>query len=141
MTQLQIRKPAEGEAAAVAARGEPNISAQTVREWLDDPAIDIRVAFDAEEPACYGDMMVAPDGTRVHLDLREHPDHQGSAAVLLDTLEAAAAERGATVCRAYGDRAETSYVVQRESRSIVRPRRHPSRRASRFVIERRARSG
>ena len=125
MTQLQIRKPSEDEAEAVAAlvnahslavRGEPNITAQTVREWLDDPAIDIRVAFDDEEPACYGDMMVAPDGTRVHLDVREHPDHQGSATVLLDTFEAAAAERGATVCRAYSDRAETAYVDQLESR-------------------------
>ena len=128
MTQLLVRRPSEDEAEAVAAlvnahslavRGEPNITAQTVREWLDDPAIDIRAAFDDEEPACYGDMMVAPDGTRVHLDVREHPDHQGSATVLLDTFEAAAAERGATVCRAYSDRAETSYVVQLESRGYT----------------------
>ncbi len=125
MTDFLVRKPSEDEAAAVAVlvnahslavRGEPNITAETVREWLVDPAIDIRVAEREERFACYGDMMVAPDGTRVHLDIREHPDHPGAAAVLLDEFETAAAERGATVCRAYSDRAETSYVEQLEAR-------------------------
>jgi mycothiol synthase len=125
VTRLLVRKPGEDEAEAVAAlvnahsiavRGEPDITAQTVREWLDDPAIDLRVAFAAEGPACYGDMMMAPDGTRGHLDVREHPDHPGSAGVLLDAFEGAAEERGATVCRAYSDRAETSYVGQLEAR-------------------------
>jgi len=125
VTELRVRKPAADEANAVAAlvnahaiavRGEPNITPETVREWLTDPAIDIRVAERSGELACYGDMMFAPDGLRAHLDLREHPDHEGSSAVLLDVLEAAAAERGATVCRAYSDRAETSYVGLLESR-------------------------
>ncbi len=125
MTELRIREPSEDEAAAVAAlvnahsiavRGEPNITSDTVRDWLVDPAIDIRVAEKAGELACYGDLTVAPDGLRVHLDVREHPDHPKSAAVLLDALEAMAVERGATTCRAYSDRAETSYVTELELR-------------------------
>jgi ribosomal protein S18 acetylase RimI-like enzyme len=125
VTELRVRKPSADEADVVAAlvnahaiavRGEPNITPETVREWLSDPAIDIRVAERAGELACYGDMMFAPDGARAHLDLREHPEHEGSAVVLLDAFEAAAAERGATICRAYSDRAETSYVDLLEAR-------------------------
>lgn len=125
MTGLLVHTPSEDEAAAVAAlvnahsiagRGEPNITTETVCDWLGDPTIDLRVAESAGELACYGDMMIAPDGTRAHLDVREHPDYPGAAAALLDALEAAAAERGATVCRAYSDRAETSYVAQLEAR-------------------------
>jgi ribosomal protein S18 acetylase RimI-like enzyme len=125
VTGFRVRKPSADESDTVAAlinahslaiRGEPDITPETVHEWLADPMIDIRVAERADELACYGDMMFAPDGTRAHLDLREHPDHHGSAAVLLDAFEAAAAERGATICRAYGDRAETSYVGLLEAR-------------------------
>ena len=125
---LLVRKPSEGEAEAVAAlvnahsiaaRGEPNITPETVVDWLADPAIDIRVADRGGELACYGDMMLAPDGTRAHLDIREHPDHPGAAEVLLNEFEVAAAERGATVCRAYSDRAETSYVEQLEARGYT----------------------
>jgi len=128
VTDFLVRKPSEGEAAAVAdlvnahslaVRGEPNITAETVREWLVDPAIDIRVAEWEGKLACYGDLMVAPDGKRIHLDVREHPDYPGAAAVLLDALEAAAAECGASVCRAYSDRAETSYVEQLEARGYA----------------------
>jgi len=63
VTGLLVRRPSDGEADAVAAlvnahsivvRGEPDITAETVREWLDDPVIDLRAAFDDEEPACYG---------------------------------------------------------------------------------------
>ncbi len=124
MARLVVRKPSESEAAAVAdlvnahslaVHGEPNISAETVRDWLTDPAIDMRVAESDGELACYGDM-VAPGGTRVHMDVREHPAHPGSSAVLLDAFEAAAAGRGINVCRAYSDRAETSYVDQLEAR-------------------------
>lgn len=125
MTDLLVVKPTEADAEAIAAlvnahssavHGEPSITPETVREWLGDPAIDIRVAYDAEAPACYGDMMLAPDGARAHLDIREHPDYKGSAAVVLDAFEAAAADRGASVVRAYSDRGETSYVDQLESR-------------------------
>ena len=132
MTRLLVRTPSAAEAEAVAAlvnahsealHGEPNISAQTVGDWLTDPTIDIRVAESAGALACYGDMMVAPKGQRVHLDIREHPDHPGSATLLLDAFEAAAVERGAKISRAYSDRAEDSYVGQLEARGYT-PIRH-----------------
>lgn len=101
---------------SVAVHGEPDITAETVHEWLIDPAVDLRVAEAGGDLACYGDMMLAPDGTRAHVDVREHPDHPGSASTLLATFEATAVDRGATMCRAYSDRAETSYVGQLEAR-------------------------
>ena len=125
MSGLVVRHPSAGEVSAVAelvnahARtlyGESSVTAETVREWLDDPAIDMRVADRGGTLACYGDLMVAPEGARAHLDIREHPDHPGSATTLLDAFEAVAAARGVTVCRAYSDRAEASYVDQLEGR-------------------------
>ena len=125
MTSLAIRVPnfddADEVAAlinahAIAVRSEPNLSAQTVREWLAEPSIDIRIVYDGDDPACYGDMMVAPSGTRAHLDIREHPSHPGAAHMLLDAFEAEAARRGATECRAYSDPAETAYVALLQAR-------------------------
>ena len=125
MTSLAIRVPSIDDADEVAAlinahaiavRGEPNLSAQTVREWLAEPSIDIRIVYDGDDPACYGDMMVAPSGTRAHLDIREHPSHPGAAHMLLDAFEAEAARRGATECRAYSDPAETAYVALLQAR-------------------------
>lgn len=104
---------------AQALHGEPNLTAQTVLEWLEDPAIDIRVVELDGSLACYGDMMVAPDGARAHLDIREHPRYAGSAAMLLDAFEAEASGRGVETCRAFADRAEWSYVSQLEARGYA----------------------
>lgn len=125
MTDFLVRKASAAEADAVAelinahsigVHGEPSITPETARDWLTDPAIDIRLAEHAGELACYGDMMVAPGSVRVHLDVREHPDHPDAAAALLDTFEAEAAARGVTTCRTYSDRVEASYVGQLEAR-------------------------
>ena len=104
---------------AIAVRGEPNLTAQIVREWLADPSIDIRVVYDGDDPACYGDMVVAPSGSRARLDIREHPTHAGAAGVLLDAFETEAAQRGAMESRTYSDPAETGYVAQLEARGYV----------------------
>ena len=108
--------PALINAHAMAIRGEPNLSVQTVREWLAEPSIDIRVVYDGDDPVCYGDMIVVPSGTRASLDIREHPAHQGVAHMLLDAFEADAVIRGATESRAYSDPAETTYVALLQAR-------------------------
>ena len=139
MTSLSIRVPTDDDADAIAAlinahamavRGEPNITGEVVREWLADPKVDLRVATSASELACYGDMIVAPSRTRAHLDVREHPDHPGSASALLDLFEAAAVGSGVTIGRAYSDPGETSYVAQLEARGY-----RPIRSSYEMLIE------
>jgi mycothiol synthase len=123
-----IRTPSDDEAEAVAAlvnahalaaHGESTLTAQTVREWLEDPAVDMRIAVSEGELVCYGDLMLTPSGDRANLDIREHPSHQGSANGMLDAFEAAAAERGATAARAFAYTREVSYVEQLTARGYV----------------------
>jgi ribosomal protein S18 acetylase RimI-like enzyme len=129
VNDLRVRTPTGKEADAVAAlinahavahHGEPDITASTVRDWLGDSTIEFRVAEIDGELACYGDIAVAPDGTRAHFDVREHPAHPGSSARLLDELETVAARRGVTSCRAYSDSAERVYAGELERRGYRR---------------------
>lgn len=115
-----VRAPAWEEAEAIAAllnahaaalHGEADVTAGFVAEWLEDPDLAMRLAVTEGEHACYGDLMVSPDGTRADLDVREHPSHPGVANAMLDELERVARERGAVSVRAYAAVGEVSMLA------------------------------
>ena len=135
MTTTTIRVPDRSEAAQLAdvlnehsraLHGDRDLTESVVGEWFDNPDVVIRVADVDGEPVCYGDLALSADGARADFDVREHPDHHGSAEALLAELERIAAERGATTVRAHASSDDESLLATLEARGYE-PIRHSFR--------------
>lgn len=106
---------------SLALHGVPDLSAGAIREWLANDAAEARVAETDGELVCYGDILLSVTGERADLDVREHPEHRGVSRMMLDELEAIAADCGATTVRAYAvgeDLSLATVLAERGYRTI-----------------------
>jgi len=86
---------------SLALHGEADLAGSTIREWLGNDDVVIRLAEVDGELACYGDLVLSSSRSRADLDVREHPSHRGSSRAMLDELEAVAFRDGASVLRTH----------------------------------------
>ena len=105
--------------------GDEDISATAVAEWFDLPEL-VAVVHEDESGrlTAYADLQRSADGVYAWVDLREHPEHPGTAAGILDRMEREAAGRPGTTLRTFPNEHDHSLRELLAARGYTEVRSH-----------------
>ena len=105
--------------------GDDDITPTSVAEWFDLPGLVAIVHEDASgRLTAYGDLQRSADDVYAWLDLREHPEHPGTAAGVLDRMEHEAAARPGTTLRTFPNEHDHSLRELLAARGYAEVRGH-----------------